>query len=265
MNFLETIVRQKRINVEESKGVLTPGDLMSLVSEIRPKNDFRKCISRETGGRVKIIAEIKRASPSKGIIAASIDPVAIAKDYEAGGASAVSVLTENNFFSGSTKDLQGVRDAVPKIPVLRKDFIIDEYQIHESLLIGADAVLFIAAALSADRLKKFIRIAKGSSLGALVEVHDMGELDTAISAGADTIGVNNRNLTTFEVSRDVSERLGRNIPKDVVSVSESGINDPEELSAAADMGYHAVLIGEHFMRAADRVAEVKRFTGGRSR
>jgi len=260
LNFLETIVEKKKVVVEESKRVLGMEDLLSLTDNIRPSNDFRNGILKRADEWPKVIAEIKRASPSKGVIAANIDPASVAGEYKAGGASAVSVLTESEFFGGSSKDLQIVRESVQNIPVLRKDFIIDEYQIYESLLIGADAVLLIVAALDIDTLGRFIRAARGRSITALVEVHDEKELEKALSSGADVIGVNNRNLTTFEVSSDVSGRLAREIPVDVVSVCESGINKVDGIARAAQEGYHAVLIGEHFMKAADRIGELKKFT-----
>lgn len=259
MNFLETIIERKRASVENAKAILSPTELMSRVSGMAPKNDFRKNLSRGKGEPVRVIAEIKRASPSKGTIAAEIDPARIAKDYEAGGAAAISILTEDSYFEGSIGDFRVVREEVPRLPLLRKDFIVDEYQIYESLLIGADAILLIVAALSDDELKKFVHLSKECGLSALVEVHEGRELDSALSAGAEVIGVNNRNLVNFEVSPEVSVKLAERIPPGTVSVSESGVSDTAALRAAGDLGYSAVLIGEHFMRAADRAAEVRKF------
>ncbi|MCL5267467.1 MAG: indole-3-glycerol phosphate synthase TrpC [Bacteroidetes bacterium] len=260
MNFLEKIISLKKAAVDEAKTVLTPSELSSLVADVRPKNDFKEAITRSRDGRVKVIAEIKRSSPSKGVIAESIDPVSVAKDYVLGKASAVSVLTETSFFNGSIRDFQIVREAVPGMPLLRKDFIIDEYQIYESLLIGADAILLIVAILDRERIKRFLSVARERGLNALVEVHREEELEVALSSGADIVGVNNRDLASFEVSPEVSERLSKQIPRDVISVSESGIRDTGGLEIAAELGYHAVLIGEHFMRAKDRVAELTKFT-----
>ena len=261
MNFLQTIVVRKRVIVEESKRVLSLHDLRSLTDGTVPPNDFKAAIYGD-GGLPRIIAEMKRASPSKGVIAANVDPSAVARDYKNGGAAAISVLTEGDYFAGSTKDLQIVRENVPDVPILRKDFIIDEYQVYESVLIGADALLLIVAALEPKKLRNFIELARSRAIATLVEVHDENELDIALSSGAEMVGVNNRNLVTFELSHDVSERLAPRIPRNIASVSESGIKDVNGLNAAALLGYHAVLIGEHFMRSADRVRELKRFTAG---
>jgi indole-3-glycerol phosphate synthase len=261
VNFLETIIADKRARVEEAKEILSLGELTSLVSDVRPKKDLKAGLFRKSGENVRIIAEIKRASPSKGAIAVDIEPVSIAKEYERGGASAISILTEASFFKGSTKDFREVREAIISLPLLRKDFIVDEYQVYESILMGADAILLIVAALGGSALSGFIRMSKESGLAALVEVHDDAELDIALSSGAEIIGVNNRNLVTFEVSPSTSERLAGKIPGSVVSVSESGISGVEGVREAGDMGYHAVLVGEHFMRAADREAEVRKLAG----
>ncbi len=264
MNFLEKIIGGKKSVLAEQKIVLTPSELTSLVADLRAKNDFKKALKREHDGPLNVIAEIKRSSPSKGVIAEDIDPASVAKDYELGKASAVSVLTEASFFRGSIRDLQAVREAVPEMPLLRKDFIIDEYQIYESLLIGADAILLIAAILDKERVMRFLSIARECGLHALVEVHREEELEIALSSGAEIVGVNNRDLSTFEVSTEVSAKLSRKIPGDIVSVSESGIKDVEGLNNAAELGYHAVLIGEHFMQSKDRAEELKKFTQMRS-
>lgn len=261
MNFLETIINRKKSIVEEAKTILTLSEIQSLVEDVRPRRNFRLAITpdgTDINGHLKIIAEIKRASPSRGVIVSDIDPAIVANEYEKGGASAISVLTETDFFNGSYKDFQSARDAV-KLPVLRKDFIVDEYQIYESLLMGADSILLIAAALSDANLENFLTIAKSMSLPALVEVHTKDELMRSIDAGAEIIGVNSRDLTTFEVSRDVAEKLVVMIPKDVVKVYESGIDRPQILSQIISLGYDAVLIGEHFMRAKDRISEVRKF------
>lgn len=264
MNFLETIIGRKKESVAEAKKKLPLSEIAKQVSNLRPRNDFRRGLFRAAGDPVRIIAEIKRASPSKGTIAAEIDPVAIARDYEAGGASAISVLTESSYFKGSPDDLRAVRAAVPDMPLLRKDFVVDEYQIYESVLAGADAILLIVAALDKGTLAAFVGKAKEVGVGALVEVHAEDELDAALSAGAEMIGVNNRNLVTFEVSRETSSRVAKRIPEGIVSVSESGISDVGGIRAAGDLGYHAVLIGEHFMRTENRAEEVRKFAHGGS-
>jgi indole-3-glycerol phosphate synthase len=260
LNFLEKIISQKKVDVEMSKKIQPIDALIAEVRKIVPRNDFKDAIARNSNAPIKVIAEIKRASPSKGIIAEDIDPVEVAQEYQLGGASAISILTEKDFFKGSISDFQKVRRNFPDIPLLRKDFIIDEYQIYQSVQIGADAVLLIVAALDVQMLKKFVKISKDCGISSLVEVHTEEELDKALSAGSEIIGVNNRDLASFKISTETSESLARKIPSDVVSVSESGIRDVADVYEASGAGYDAVLIGEHFMRVADRVTEVKKFT-----
>ncbi len=260
MNFLDEIVAKRKSSVEQAKAALSIERLKSLVRGTRPAADFKKALRRQPRERIRVIAEIKRASPSKGTIADGIDPALVASDYRDGGASAISVLTEPSYFHGSSDDLKNARDSVPAMPILRKDFVVDEYQIYESLLLGADAILLIVAALTERELKKFKSVADDCGLDSLVEVHKEKELESALNAGAEIVGVNNRDLATFEVSPKVSETISKTIPAQIVSVSESGITGLEGLRAAAALGYHAVLVGEHFMRAKDRVTELKRFT-----
>lgn len=259
MNFLETIVGRKKQSVAEAKEKLPLSEMAKRVSNLRPRNDFRQRLLRGAGDTVRVIAEIKRASPSKGTIAAEIEPAAIARDYASGGASAISVLTEASYFHAFPGDFRAVREAVPDTPLLRKDFVVDEYQIYESVLMGADALLLIVAALDKATLADFVAKANECGISALVEVHAEEELDAALAAGAQIIGVNNRNLVTFEVSQDASVRVARRIPEGIVSVSESGISGVDGVRAAGELGYHAVLIGEHFMRAESRVEEVRKF------
>jgi len=206
-----------------------------------------------------IIAEVKRASPSKGLIAQEFDPVSIAREYEAGGASAISCLTDEEFFMGHLEYLAAIRQAVD-LPLLRKDFIIDEIQLEEARAFGADLVLLIVAALEPSRLRDLITAAKELGLEALVEVHDEAELDTALSAGAEIIGVNNRNLKTFEVDLGVSLRLRRLVPKDIPLVAESGIRGIEDLKRLKEAGISAALIGESLMRTTDRKAQLQAWT-----
>ena len=238
---------------------MSPAALERLVGDMHPKNIFRGSIKRSDGEPLKVVAEFKRASPSKGLMAFDAKASEFARDYEAGGASAISVLTEETSFNGSLLDLRDVREAVPRMPLLRKDFIIDEYQIYESLLAGADAVLLIVAALDEKALRKFISAAGRLGICGLVEVHSSEELDVALAVGAEVVGVNNRDLATFEVSAETSERLAARIPSGTVSVYESGIKDVSGLQSALGLGYHAALIGEHFMRSKDRIAEVRKF------
>jgi indole-3-glycerol phosphate synthase len=200
--------------------------------------------------RVNVVAECKRRSPSKGVLRAEYDPVAIATAYEAAGAAAISVLTEPTFFDGSLEHLIAVRAAVA-VPILRKDFIVSEYQLLEAKAAGADAVLLIAAALRPVELKVLHDHARRHGLDALVEVHDEHELAIAIDAGARIIGVNNRNLRTLEVDLDASERLIARMPAEVVAISESGLKSAEDLTRLRELGYRAFLIGERLMTAAD--------------
>lgn len=214
-------------------------------SEVRP-GVFRDALSRTT--TINVIAECKRRSPSRGVLRPNYDPVAIARSYEAAGAAAISVLTEPTFFDGALDHLAAVRAAV-KRPVLRKDFIVSEYQLLEARAAGADAALLIVAALSQHDLTRLLTASRTLGLDTLVEVHDERELARAIDAGAEVIGVNNRNLRTLTVDVDASERLVAAIPGYVVAVSESGLKTRDDLIRLKARGYRAFLIGERFMTA----------------
>ncbi len=198
----------------------------------------------------RVIAELKRASPSQGVLSPDYRPRAIAKGYEAAEAAALSVLTEEDNFLGSLHDLVEVRAAV-RLPVLRKDFILEPYQVYESAAAGADAVLLIVAALKEGELGQLLELSQKIGMAALVEIHDQAELDRAVKAGAKIIGVNNRDLKTLEVDVETSFRLRPSIPPGVAAVSESGIRTPQDLKRLADAGYDAALIGERFMTAPD--------------
>src|SRR6266705_3726429 len=201
-----------------------------------------------TGNSRCIIAETKRASPSRGLIRADFDAVAIARDYASHGASAISVLTEERFFQGSLLYLERVRDAV-NVPLLQKDFMLDSYQLVEAKSYGADAVLFIAAMLDPGLMRDLREQASALSLDALIEVHTEKELDAAIAAGAQLMGINNRDLKTFEVSLSTTERLAPLIPVGTPAVCESGIDGVDQIRRVEEWGIHAVLIGESLMRA----------------
>ena len=201
-------------------------------------------------GRINVIAECKRRSPSKGVLAASYEPVALARAYARGGAAAISVLTEPTFFDGSLEHLSAVRSAVD-LPILRKDFIVDEYQLLEARAAGADAVLLIAAAVPDPDLARLHRRAAELGLAALVEVHDVEELRRGIDAGARLVGVNNRNLRTLDVDVEASHRLAALIPPGIVAVSESGLRSRADLDRLRADGYRAFLIGERFMTDTD--------------
>ncbi|HXR75814.1 MAG TPA: indole-3-glycerol phosphate synthase TrpC [Bryobacteraceae bacterium] len=206
-----------------------------------------------------IIAEIKKASPSKGLLQPDFHPGTIARDYEQGGAACLSVLTDGRYFQGSLNDLQTARSATA-LPALRKDFTIDRLQIFEAAAHGADAVLLIAAILNTEQLRSFRELATELGLAALIEIHNESELERAIDSGAGIIGVNNRNLDTFEVSLDTSLRLGEKMPDDVLRVSESGIFTKADIELLKGAGFRAFLIGESLMKSADSVAALRSLT-----
>ncbi len=209
---------------------------------------------------IRLICEIKKASPSAGVIREDFDPARIATDYALGGASALSVLTNRTYFQGSMHHLTAAREAV-ELPVLRKDFVIGPYQIWESRAAGADAILLIVRMLSDDELRVLMRTAAVAGVHAVVEVHEEKELERAIEAGATIIGVNARDLDTLEVDMETCIRLSAMLPKGTVCIAESGISSRDNLLRIQDAGYHAALIGEHFMRQADITTAVRRMLG----
>ena len=210
---------------------------------------------------INVIAEFKRRSPSKGMIRADANVIETARAYQMGGAVAMSVLTEEDYFDGSLDDLRHVKSTVD-LPVLRKDFIVDEYQVYESAVAGADAILLIVAVLDDDLLARLRRLAEDElQMDALVEVHTSDEMKRAVACGAKLIGVNNRDLRTFEVSLDTSLRLAREAPSEALLISESGLNSPADLQRLHDAGYRGFLIGETLMRADDPAAVLRSFRG----
>jgi indole-3-glycerol phosphate synthase len=211
------------------------------------RRNFRQALASRAPA---IIAEIKKASPSKGLLASDFDPARLARQYEAGGAAALSVLTEEAFFQGCMADLAAAR-GVCGLPVLRKDFTLDENHVLEAAAGGADAILLIAAILEAGQIRNLADLAAGYGMGALVEVHDERDLAKAIDAGAQIVGVNNRDLTTFEVTLETSLRLAPQIPPGVLKVSESGIRAARDIERLREAGYQAFLVGEHLMKSAD--------------
>lgn len=221
---------------------------------------FAERLSTRTGGALAVIAEVKRRSPSKGVLDAELDPAEVAADYEAGGAACVSVLTDAEFFGGSSADLTAARAACG-LPVLRKDFTVSAADVCDARLMGADAVLLIVAALSDQELANLRTLAQDLSLDALVEAHDEAEIERALAAGARLVGVNQRDLTTFEVDHGRAERLVSSIPGEVVAVAESGIRGAHDARRLADSGYQAVLVGESLVRAPDRRAALRELAG----
>ena len=244
MNRLEEILRAKR---EEIKCLEKRAG--ELERQARARTDFRDFRSalQQSDGRLAVIAEIKKASPSAGVIAKSFEPVELAKDYERSGANAISVLTDTQFFQGKLQDLSDVRRAV-SVPLLRKDFILDEIQITESAANGADAILLIVAALEQKQLIELLHATTTYRLDALVEVHTREELNRALDAGAKIIGINNRNLAAFDVDLAVPEEICREVPDEIVLVSESGIKTPQDVARVRACGVDAVLVGEALMR-----------------
>ena len=244
MNRLEEILVAKREEIER----LRPR-AAELDRQARARTDFRdfKLALQRQDEKLAVIAEIKKASPSAGVIVESFDPTEIAKNYERAGANAISVLTDARFFQGNLEHLRNVRSAV-SLPLLRKDFIWDRTQLAESAANGADAILLIMAALTQDQLVRLLKDAKEFRLDALVEVHSVDELQRALEAGAEIVGINNRDLMTFDVDLGVTEKLCRDMPDEVVLVSESGIKTPRDVARVKACGVDAVLVGEALMR-----------------
>jgi indole-3-glycerol phosphate synthase len=260
---LDTILATTRAKVAAAK-LVVPADLERRAAEHTPRGWARALKNRAAEGPA-VIAEIKKASPSRGLIREDFDAARLARQYEAGGAAALSVLTDQPYFQGSLGNLERASAAV-RVPCLRKDFIVDEYQLVEARAHRADAILLIVAALSADELKHFSAAARGLDLDLLVEVHTAGELNLFLDSvgveGADAIGVNNRDLKSFEVRLETSLELVDRIPSSVVRVAESGISTAEEMARLRGAGFDAFLIGESLMRQADPGAALKELLEG---
>lgn len=235
-----------------------PRSLDELIDDARqmpPTRGFTAALRAVSATELAVIAEVKRRSPSRGDLAPDLDPAETARAYAAGGAACVSVLTDETWFGGSAADLQAARDAVA-VPVLRKDFTVDRRDVCDARLMGADAVLLIVAALDDGDLAQLHELALHLGLDVLVEVHDEAELDRAVAVGATAIGVNQRDLVTFDIDTDRAARVGAAMPADVVRVAESGIRGPEDAVRLAEAGFHAVLVGESVVTAGDRAASV---------
>ena len=267
MNILDKIVEQKQREVAKLPArLIAAGDLRDARLEHGEGRDFMAALRSPRAGNVALIAEVKKASPSAGVICPDFDPVRIAKEYEAAGANCLSVLTDEQFFQGSLDYLRQIREAV-KIPLLRKDFIIDERQILEAIEWGADAILLIVAILDDVRLKKFHALAGDAGIAALVEVHDEAELERAMKLGADLIGVNNRDLKTFKVDLATTERLAKILfPPPATRhpsllVAESGIHTHADVQRLAGCGAKAVLVGESLVRGGDIRSKVSALMG----
>lgn len=229
-------------------------ELLAAAANLEPTRPFAAALTSTDD--LAVIAEVKRRSPSKGDLNATLDPAALARQYEQGGASCVSVLTDHHYFGGSPADLTAVRSAIA-LPVLRKDFTVDVRDVVDARLMGADCVLLIVATLDELELVEYLGIARTLDLDVLVEVHDEPELEVALQAGAALIGVNQRDLTTFEVDPERAARVGAAIPAEVVKIAESGIGNPADARRLADVGYDAVLVGESLVTSADPAAAVR--------
>ena len=256
MGVLDEIVRQKGAELMERKAALPLSEIQARCRSLAGSRDFEAALRPRPGRRVALIAELKKASPSRGVLTDAFDPVILAGTYASNGAAALSVLTDEKFFQGRLETLAAVRSAVD-LPLLRKDFILEEYQLWESRAFGADAVLLIVLVLEPSRLRDLLHAAKGLGLGALVEVHTRAELDVALSVGGPVVGINNRDLRTFETRLETSLALLPLIPPGRVVVSESGFFVRAEVERVVAAGAHAVLVGEALVRAPDVAAKVR--------
>jgi indole-3-glycerol phosphate synthase len=256
--ILDTIVETKKREVAARKAATPLAGLEKMIVSMPLARDFKAALDADAG--CAIVAEVKRRSPSRGLLREDFAPVRIALEYESHGAAAVSVLTDATFFGGSDADLTAVKDAV-MLPVLRKEFIIDPYQIYETRAIGADALLLIAAILTEGQLREYRDLAVSLGLAALVEVHDRGELERGLAAGAEIVGINNRNLKTFVTDIRTSMELAPLIPKDRIAVSESGIRTRGEIETLSKAEIRAFLIGETLIAAPKIGLKLKELLG----
>ena len=260
-DILEKILQTKSDEVKKAKSIKSIKDLESEINLVNDERDFLNAIiSKHEKKLSAVIAEIKKASPSKGVIRSDFNPSLIAKSYEDGGAACLSVLTDEDYFQGELGYLKEVKAAC-QLPVLRKDFIIDAYQIYESKSAGADCILLIAAALELDQMKEFEEIASTLNMNVLVESHNLEELKNALQLKTQLIGINNRNLKTFDVSLDTTFDLKKEIPQDRIVITESGIFTHDDLKLMNDHGIFTFLIGEAFMRDKDPGNSLNIFLG----
>ncbi|MEO8097110.1 MAG: indole-3-glycerol phosphate synthase TrpC [Acidobacteriota bacterium] len=254
-DILARITETKRAELAQLRGIRGPLERQA-AERTRAGNGSRDFRAALLAQKPAVIAEIKKASPSMGVFVEHYEPAVIAGVYRDGGAACLSVLTDRDYFQGSLDDLKSARAAVA-LPVLRKDFTIDDLHVVEAAAHGADAILLIAAILDTAELRRLREMAATFGMAALVEVHDAAELDAALESGADMIGVNNRNLHTFEVTLETSLRLSEKIPGSVVKVAESGIHSREDVARLEGAGFHAFLVGEHLMKSPDPAAALK--------
>jgi indole-3-glycerol phosphate synthase len=255
--MLNKIVAQKREEVKLRKQGVPLATLEERIAQRKAPLDFAAALH---GDQVRLIAEVKRASPSRGILCPDFEPVTLATRYAQGGAAAISVLTEENYFGGSLDHLVAIREAI-KLPLLRKDFIFDPYQVYETAAYGADALLLIVAILGQEQLSELLSLSRRLGLECLVEVHNQAEISRALASGAKVIGINNRNLRSFEVDINTTRRLRPLLPRGQIVVSESGIRTRQDIKKLGGWGVNAVLIGEALVTAGDIPARMKDFLG----
>jgi len=250
MGILNEILSRCQSRLKDRKTAFPLNELKTKISDSEVARDFQRAINRTPGEKIRFIAEIKKASPSRGILRSEFNPVAIAETYEGKSVHAISVLTEEDYFQGNLSFIPDIRKAV-KLPVLRKDFIFDEYQIYEARTYGADAILLIAAILEKNQANDFVHLARELGLSVLFEVHDHRDLEKALSVETEIIGINNRDLKTLSVHLDTTFTLMREIPAGKIIVSESGIQTRRDVQTLEDSGVHAMLIGTALMQAKD--------------
>ncbi|MCS7263254.1 MAG: indole-3-glycerol phosphate synthase TrpC [Armatimonadetes bacterium] len=260
MSILQKILEVKRDEIEKRKNQLPLKVLKKRLSEALPVRPFAQTLKRRDGEPIRLIAELKKASPSKGVFRQDFDPKAILLAYELSPTSALSILTDEPFFQGSLENLSLARQITTK-PLLRKDFLVDEYQVYEARVYGADAVLLIVAALDEKKLQDLIELSRELGMDALVEVHTESELEIALKAGANLIGINNRNLQTFDVDLNTTFRLKKFIPSECVIVSESGLETREQVKRLEEASVDAILVGETLIRSDNPIAKAEELLG----
>jgi len=251
--MLDKIIAQKREEVEQKKKVATMTYLQERIARQKPPLDLALALK---GNHLRLIAEVKQASPSRGMLSPNFNPIELARTYAEGGAAAISVLTEANYFMGNIEYLAAIKEVVG-LPLLRKDFVFDPYQVYESRAYGADALLLIASILSQEQLKELILLSHSLGLKCLVEVHNKGEVERAILSEAEIIGINNRDLNTFSIDINMTQRLRPLIPQERIVVSESGIKSKRDIEKLRKWGVDAVLVGEALVTAGDIRAKMK--------
>lgn len=259
-DILERIVQQKKLEVAEAGDRIPEAELRRMAGALRDRRPFYEPFAAAGPSGVNIIAEIKRASPSKGVIRGDLDPAAYARRYEAGGADALSVLTDETFFKGSAADLKAARKAV-RLPVLRKDFIVSPYQIFASTVMGADAILLIVRILTRAQLREYLTVAGDCGLDVLVEIHSEQELETAVAANARLIGINNRNLATFDTDIGRASQMAKRFQPPCVAVAESGIRSRRDIEMLQAAGIFNFLIGESIVRSPDPAGFIRTLKG----